>query len=91
MVTGRFGLPVPLIPHATPITIVAGKPIEVGPPNENPSPEQLNDLRGKYESELRRIFDTYKDIALPEDVARNGFRVNWRRPRDQNEQDTRPR
>merc|ERR1711990_819381 len=52
VITGRWGLLFPVIPHATPITIVAGQPIPVGPPNPNPSAAELKVIYDKYEQEL---------------------------------------
>lgn len=76
VVTGRFGLPFPLLPHATKITAIVGKPFSVGN-DANPSSLQLEAAFRKYESELKRMFDLYKGNS-PSEVAANGFKVTWR-------------
>lgn len=78
MATGRFGLPFPLIPHPTKMTIVSGLSVDLGPPNPNPTPAELTIAFEKYSAELTRIFEKYKDSALPRDVAAQGFKVHWR-------------
>lgn len=78
VITGRLGLPFPLIPHPTKVTIVSGLPISLGPPNDEPTAAQLAEALEKYEAELIRLFDKYKATALPPAVAAKGFRVTWR-------------
>ena len=78
LITGRFGLPFPIIPHATPITIVSGSPIEVGPPNPNPTAADLKVVYEKYEAELHRLFNKYGKKSLPPDVFNQGFTLRWR-------------
>lgn len=76
--TGRFGLPFPLIPHPIKMTIVSGLEVDLGPPNPNPTAAELDAAFQKYSAELHRLFDKYKDRALPKAVAARGFNVNWR-------------
>jgi hypothetical protein len=82
VITGRWGLLFPVIPHATPITIVAGQPIPVGPPNPNPSAAELKVIYDKYEQELHRIFNKYGKDALPRDVFERGLTLRWRASED---------
>lgn len=76
--TGRFGLPFPLIPHPTKMTIVSGLAVDLGPPNPNPTPAELTVAFEKYSAELTRLFEKYKKTALTPEVAARGFKVRWR-------------
>eukprot|EP00615_Pteridomonas_danica_P004868 CAMPEP_0114336176 /NCGR_PEP_ID=MMETSP0101-20121206/5532_1 /TAXON_ID=38822 ORGANISM="Pteridomonas danica, Strain PT" /NCGR_SAMPLE_ID=MMETSP0101 /ASSEMBLY_ACC=CAM_ASM_000211 /LENGTH=250 /DNA_ID=CAMNT_0001468011 /DNA_START=332 /DNA_END=1084 /DNA_ORIENTATION=+ len=80
--TGRFGLPFPLLPHPTKVTIVSGLSVDLGPVNENPTVEELAVAFEKYSAELHRVFEKYKDVALPKAVAQKGFQVRWRAKED---------
>jgi hypothetical protein len=60
------------------MTIVSGKSVDLGPPNPNPTPAELTVAFEKYAAELDRIFEKYKNKALPKEVAANGFKVKWR-------------
>jgi hypothetical protein len=58
---GRWGM---LIPRPVKIVSVLGKPLGLPTtPVENPSPELVDKYHALYESEIKRIFDTYKDLS----------------------------
>jgi hypothetical protein len=54
---GRFGLP---IPYRIPIVGIMAKPIEV-PMKEDPTEEEINEMHGRLEDEMRKLFDKHKE------------------------------
>lgn len=58
---GRWGLP--LLPYAKPLTALVGKPLRVEVAVPNPTPEQIDELHGRFLEELRRIFETHKHLV----------------------------
>ena len=82
-VLGRWGLPW-LVPRPTGIFARWGRPVPVGPPNAEPTDEQVSEVFGRYVTELKRLFDEHKDACLPAAVAAEGLQVEVRgahRPR----------
>jgi len=73
---GRLGLP--LVPKATSLQTFVGRAVEVGSADSNPSDEFVRTIFVKYCTELRRLFDEHKDVALPADVAARGIDIIWR-------------
>lgn len=57
---GIFNYDFGLLPFRTPLNVVVGNPIYVGPKRSNPSILEINHYHSLYVSELKRIFDTYK-------------------------------
>jgi len=73
--TGRFGLPLP-IPKPTHVTFVVGKEIPVGPPNANPTDEEVDAVFERYVDEMCRLFKDNAESCLPPDVAARGLEVH---------------
>merc|ERR1712159_405046 len=73
---GRWDLP--FVPKKQRITIHVGQAVDVGPPQEAPSDEYVREIFRKYCTELLRLFNRYKDSALPQDVAARGLHIIWR-------------
>ena len=71
---GRGGLPYgpPLPTH---VTIVVGRPVECGTPNENPSEPEVEALFDRYLDEISRIWATHARAYLPPEVADRGLRI----------------
>jgi len=86
VVIGQFGLPVtPAIPnplmlpvYKTKIHIHLGKPVEVGPKEENPSAERVKEVFDRYAAELQAVFNSEKDKYLPKEVADKGLEITVR-------------
>lgn len=55
-----------------------GQPVEVGPPDEDPSEEKVRLVFEHYIGALRQLFDAHKDTCLPRAVAARGLEVVWR-------------
>eukprot|EP00930_Biecheleria_cincta_P084746 TRINITY_DN74192_c0_g1_i1.p1 TRINITY_DN74192_c0_g1~~TRINITY_DN74192_c0_g1_i1.p1 ORF type:complete len:195 (+),score=33.08 TRINITY_DN74192_c0_g1_i1:117-701(+) len=74
--TAKFGLPLAgLMPIATDIHIRWGKPVEVGPKDENPSDERVEEVYDKYVAELKKLFDENAKDCLPRAIAAKGLKV----------------
>lgn len=74
--TAKFGLPqAGLMPIATDIHIRWGKPVEVGPKDENPSDERVEEVYDKYVAELKKLFDENAKDCLPHAIAAKGLKV----------------
>jgi len=83
---GRFGIPqTPLLP--SPLTLPKpgqnldakmGEPVEVGPPDDNPSDEKVQEVFQRYVASLQKLFDEYKDQCLPAEVAARGLKIDVR-------------
>jgi len=68
----------PFLPNKQHLQVEAGRPIEVGPADANPSDERVQQVFRAYVAELYRLFNEHKDAALPADVAARGLQVIWR-------------
>lgn len=71
---GRFGFPW-LIPRPTDVHVCWGEPLDVGPPNANPTDAEVRAVFERYAAELKRVFDLHKDASLPPEIAANGLKV----------------
>lgn len=76
LVTGRWGLPW-IVPRPTKIHVRFGRPVDVGPPQEEPSAAAVEDLFSRYVAELHRLFDEHKAL-LPPEVAARGLIISRR-------------
>ena len=56
---GRWGL---LVPLPVKVVSVVGKPLGL-PKIENPTAEDVDKYHALYTDEVKRIFDTYKDLC----------------------------
>jgi len=83
VVLGQGGIPnSPVLPnplmlpvYRTGLHIRFGEPVDVGPREDNPSEERVQEAFKKYLVALRKLFDRYKDECLPRDVAARGLNV----------------
>jgi hypothetical protein len=73
---GRWGLP--FMPRFHPFQSRFGRMVEVGPADHNPSDARVRRVFIMYCAELRRLFDEFKDTALPSVVADRGLKIEWR-------------
>ena len=75
--TGRFGLPFLPLPAArrTHVTVVVGKPVEVGKARPNPTDAEVDAVFEAYCDELARLFEKNAPRLLPPDVAARGLRI----------------
>jgi len=73
---GRWGLK--LMPRFHPIQSRVGRPVEVGIADPEPSDVRVREVFLMYCAELRRLFDQFKDTALPSAVAARGLKLEWR-------------
>ena len=75
---GRWGIPFLLVPvQRAHVTLVIGRPVEVGPPNPTPSSAEVQAVFERYVDEVARIFETHAARYLPAPVAGRGLRVEW--------------
>lgn len=65
-----------LLPHSTDIHIRWGRPVEVGPADENPSEERVQQVFKAYVDELQRVFDANAKDCLPPEVAQKGLKIH---------------
>ena len=76
--SGRWGLPFLLVPvRSTHVTLVVGRPVEVGPPTPTPSPAEVQAVFERYVDEVARIFETHAARYLPPSVASRGLHIEW--------------
>ena len=73
--TGRWGLPLPL-PIPTDVTFVVGDQIPVGPPNADPSDDEVDAVFERYVDEMCRLFTENAPKHLPTEVAARGLEVH---------------
>lgn len=59
------------------MTVIVGRPVEVGPPNTEPSAAEVQAVFERYLDEVGRIFSTHAAYYLPPSVAKQGLRVQW--------------
>ena len=57
---GRFGPGLPPVPRRAAITVVVGKPVEVGAACENPTADEVDALHAKLCAEMTAAFDSQK-------------------------------
>ena len=74
LVVGRFGSPLPL---PTKHTFVVGKPVPTGPPNANPTDDEVEEVLGRWKAALLELFEAHKQL-LPADVAARGLTISVR-------------
>mmetsp|Transcript_2793 Transcript_2793/g.7367 ORF Transcript_2793/g.7367 Transcript_2793/m.7367 type:complete len:327 (+) Transcript_2793:75-1055(+) len=76
IVTAKFGIPMAmLLPIRTDIHARWGSPVEVGPPEEHPSDERVEEVFARYLEELRRVFYANAHDCLPPEVAARGLKI----------------
>lgn len=76
VVQAKYGLPqAGLLPIATPIHLRYGRPVDVGPPEDNPSEERVEQVFQSYLEELQAVFDENATACLPKEVAAKGLKV----------------
>ncbi len=75
--TGRWGVPYLIVPvrRASRVTLVIGRPVEVGAPDPSPSAEKVEAVFADYVAEVARIFSTHAARYLPAEVAARGLRI----------------
>lgn len=86
VVLGQGGLPTsPILPNPLMLPVFRqglhirfGSPVDVGPPDANPSEEKVLQVFERYLAALRKVFDEHKDSCLPPEVAARGLEVVWR-------------
>jgi len=73
LVAGRgiFSYSGGVIPHRRPISVVVGTPIDVGPPDKNPTPERIQQVQEQYRAAVVEVFERHRDIYDPkaEDIT----------------------
>jgi len=76
IVTAKWGMPqAGAFPIATDIHIRWGKPVEVGPPDAEPSDEKVQEVYTRYVAELKRLFEANAKDCLPAAVAAKGLKI----------------
>ena len=73
----RVGLPIisPRLLSTTHIRHVFGRPIATGPPNSDPTQDEVEAVYPLYAAELTALFDAHAVAWLPAAVARRGLRI----------------
>ena len=80
----RIGLPAvhgqmgTIFPFPTHHAFVVGQPVPTGPPNDNPTSEEVEEVFGRWKQEVQRIFDENKNKYLPPQVAARGLTIHAR-------------
>jgi len=54
-----------------------GEPVDVGPPDANPSDSKVQEVFERYVQALQKVFNSEKDRLLPKNVAAQGLEVMW--------------
>mmetsp|Transcript_28647 Transcript_28647/g.62657 ORF Transcript_28647/g.62657 Transcript_28647/m.62657 type:complete len:343 (+) Transcript_28647:23-1051(+) len=73
-ITGKFGLPMSgLLPRATDVHVRWGEPLQVGPVEQDPSDERVEEVFCEYLLRLRTLFYTHAYECLPSKVAERGL------------------
>jgi len=76
VITAKWGLPMAgMLPHATDIHVRWGRPVEVGPPEAEPSDERVQEVFQRYVAELQRLWDLHAKDCLPPEVAAKGLKI----------------
>lgn len=86
VVLGQGGVPnSPVLPNplmlpiaGTGLHIRFGEPVHIGPQEDNPSEERVQEAFKLYLAGLQKLFDKYKDECLPPEVAARGLSVVYR-------------
>lgn len=65
---GVFNYDVGLLPYRRPLNIVVGRPIQVEQ-KQNPDEAYVDELHNRYMTELKRLWDTFKDDFAPDRIA----------------------
>ena len=76
-VLGKWKLPW-LVPRNGDIHIRWGQPVGVGPPNDNPTDAQVEQVFAAYVQALQAVFEAHKYDCLPADVAAKGLTISLR-------------
>jgi hypothetical protein len=75
MWTGKWGIPQAPFPIKTDVHARWGNPIEVGPPEPNPSDERVEEVFQQYLLELQKVFNANCHDCLPSEVAKKGLNI----------------
>ncbi|CAJ1390667.1 unnamed protein product [Effrenium voratum] len=76
IVTARFGIPMAgPIPIPTDIHTRWGRAVPVGPREEEPSDEHVEEVFCRYVTELRRLFREHAKDCLPPEIANRGLKI----------------
>jgi len=86
VVQGQGGIPTsPVLPNPLMLPIFRsgmhiriGEPVHLGPKEENPSEERVQQAFKLYLDGLHKVFNKYKDQCLPKEVAARGLVVEYR-------------
>jgi len=75
-VSARFGIPMAgLLPRPTDIHVRWGRPVEVGPREQEPSDERIEELYARYLTELQDTFSRHSQECLSPELAARGLKV----------------
>lgn len=58
-----------LLPRRRPVYTVVGRPVPVGPPVDDPTPEQVAAVHARYVAALEELFASHRNALLPESSA----------------------
>jgi 2-acylglycerol O-acyltransferase 2 len=76
IIKAKFGIPMAMVmPIKTDIHARWGAPVEVGPPEENPSDERVEEVFRRYLEELQHVFYSNAHDCLPPEVAARGLKI----------------
>lgn len=73
--TGKWGIPQAPFPIKTNVHVRWGEPVEVGPAEEDPSEERVEEVFQRYLRELQKVFYENCHECLPPEVAAKGLRI----------------
>lgn len=73
---GRWS--VPFMPRFHPLQSRFGQAVDVGAADPEPTDARVREVFLRYCAELRRLFNEFKDTALPPAVAARGLKIVWR-------------
>jgi len=67
---GIFNYDVGMMPYRRPLNIVVGRPVKVVKCREGERPDEayVDEIHAAYVSELRRIWESYKDVFAKERI-----------------------
>ena len=74
--SGRWGIPLCLLPRSTDITFVVGRPLPTGPPNANPSTAEVEAVFARYVDEVCRLFVENAPRCLPAKISARGLKIH---------------
>jgi len=76
ILTARFRLPMAgLMPLKSDIHLRWGNAVDVGPAEDEPSEERVQEVFARYVAELQRLFDANAKNCLPSSVAAKGLQI----------------